>query len=391
MSIDWRKVSIIGIRTCMGSPMSKQVSLLKNLSVFFCVLFLFAALLFSASRPKENMDPPPQNASDALMPGEPAMIGQHVIIEAPDVSPYSTSFFEVWAYLIADSEEYLDNSFPITDLGYFSAEVNTYGELVGVPNPRKLSGYPGRIHMVVACNSTSLTHFALAPDGKVRGKLIDDLVKATENFDGLQIDFELVPKRDKDTFHSFIKELRERLPHKILSVALPARTRTLKDDVYDYKRLSALVDKVFVMAYDEHWATSRPGPIASIGWCNNIAEHSLETIGREKLVMGLPFYGRTWGEVSLNRAFYFSGIQRTMRENGVTAADIVREEHIPTFTYEVPSVTVTSYYDDVQSLSVRLDNYFDMGVKAVGFWCLGQEDPRIWSHLSVSRREEVKP
>mgnify|MGYP003307334877 CR=1 FL=1 len=72
-------------------------------------------------------------------------------------------------------------------------------------------------------------------------------------------------------------------------------------------------------------------------------------------------------------------------------ADIIRKEHIPTFTYDVPSVTVTSYYDDVQSLSVRLDNYFDMGVKAVGFWCLGQEDPRIWSHLSVSQREEVTP
>lgn len=391
MSIDWCNMSIIGTRTCMGSPMSKPLFLYKKLFVFLCAACLAIAPLFSGSRPKDATEPPPQKQAGGLVPGEPAMIGPHVIIEAPDVNPYSTNFFEVWAYLIADSEEYLDNSFPITDLGYFSAEVNTYGELVGVPNPKKLAGYPGRIHMVVACNSTSLTHFALDPDGKVRGKLIDDLVKATEDFDGLQIDFELVPKRDKDTFHSFIQELRRRLPHKLLSVALPARTRTLKDDVYDYKRLSALVDKVFVMAYDEHWATSRPGPIASIDWCNNIAEHSLETIGREKLVMGLPFYGRTWGEVSFNRAFYFSGIQRTMRENGVTAADIMRKEHIPTFTYEVPSVTVTSYYDDVQSLSVRLDNYFDMGVKAVGFWCLGQEDPRIWSHLSVSQREEVTP
>ena len=350
-----------------------------------CLGVLALSFAMGGSRPSATMEPSPQPESQ--LKSEPAMIGEHVIIEAPFVSPYSTNFFEVWAYLIAGSEEYLKPEFPITDLGYFNAEVNTYGELVGVPNPKKLAGYRGRVHLVVVCNSTSLTHFTLDPDGKVRDKLIDDLVKATANFDGLQIDFELVPKRDADTFYSFVKELRERLPNKLLSLALPARTRTLENDVYDYKRLSKLVDKIFVMAYDEHWATSRPGPIASIDWCNNIAEHSLETIGREKLVMGLPFYGRTWGDVSLNRAFYFSGIQRIMRENNVTSDQITREDHIPTFSYEVPAVTVKSYYDDVQSLTVRLDNYYDMGIKSVGFWCLGQEDPRIWTHISISQKE----
>lgn len=378
--------------------MEKQIGSLREIVAAFslrgviaslCCLILLAGNLLAGSRPPKDMEPP-EAIEETEVAESSAKIGQHTIIEAPEASPVSTNFFEVWAYLIAGSEEYLDNRFPITDIGYFSAELNTYGELIGVPNPKKLSGYPGRIHLVVACNSTSLTHFALDPEGKVRGKLVDDLVKATENFDGLQIDFELVPKRDVDTFHSFIKELRERLPHKLLSIALPARIRTLEDDVYDYKRLSALVDKVFVMAYDEHWATSKPGPIASIAWCNNIARHSLETIGREKLVMGLPFYGRTWGDVSLNRAFYFSGIQRIMRENQVTSQDIQREDEIPTFTYQVPSVTVTSYYDDVHSLTVRLRNYYDMGIKATGFWCLGQEDPRIWGHISISQRELVQ-
>lgn len=366
----------------------------KTVSIVAVILFAVNFAL-AASRPNTIMEPPLVSETDSspepALQGEPAMIGSHVIIEAPNPVPSATNFFEVWAYLIAGSEEYLKPEYPITDLGYFSAELNTYGELVGVPNPKKLVGYQGRIHLVVACNSTSLTHFALAPEGAVRSKLIDDLVRATANFDGLQIDFELVPKRDVDTFHSFIKELRQRLPDKILSLALPARTRTLESDVYDYKRLSAVVDKVFVMAYDEHWSSSKPGPVASIDWCNNITKHSLETIGRDKLVMGLPFYGRTWGNVSLNRAFYFSGIQRIMRENNVTSEQVTRENHIPTFSYQVPAVTVTGYYDDVHSLTLRLSNYFDAGVKAVGFWCLGQEDPRIWSHISISQREQLTP
>lgn len=369
--------------------MVQPSSYLRKVFVYSFVFFI-ASLAFSASRPSDTMEPPSSEVGDTHNNSvPPAFIGKHPIIEAPFVNPYSTNFYEVWAYLIAGSEEYLKSEYPITDLGYFNAELNTYGELIGVPNPKKLGDYGGRVHLVVVCNSTSLTHFALDPEGKVRNKLIDDLVRESQAFDGLQIDFELVPKRDVDTFYSFIKELRQRLPNKILSVALPARTRTLQNDVYDYKRLTPIVDKVFVMAYDEHWATSKPGPIASIDWCNRIAEHSLETIGREKLVMGLPFYGRTWGSESFNRAFYFSGIQRIMRENQVTSQDISRENHIPTFSYEVPAVKITSYYDDVQSLSLRLDNYYNMGIRGVGFWCLGQEDPRIWDYLSVSQREEA--
>ncbi len=368
----------------------KTSSVGKKIVCIVALILFIVNCVIAGSRPSATMEAPvPEEMVEVQTGGD--KIEEHYIIEAPHVEPLPTNFSEVWAYLVAENEDYLKPEYPITDIGYFSAELNTYGELIGVPNPKKLAGYQGRIHLVVACNSTSLTHFALVPDGATRSKLIDDLVKATANFDGLQIDFELVPKRDVETFASFIKELRERLPHKLLSIALPARIRTLENDVYDYKRLSQWVDKVFVMAYDEHWSNSKPGPVASIDWGNNIAKHSLETIGREKLVMGLPFYGRTWGNVSLNRAFYFSGIQRIMRENSVTPEQITREDHIPTFSYTIPEVTVTGYYDDVQSLSVRLKNYFDSGIKAVGFWCLGQEDPRIWSHISISQQEQVVP
>ena len=60
----------------------------------------------------------PSSPEPALQ-GEPAMIGSHVIIEAPNPVPSATNFFEVWAYLIAGSEEYLKPEYPITDLGYF--------------------------------------------------------------------------------------------------------------------------------------------------------------------------------------------------------------------------------------------------------------------------------
>jgi spore germination protein YaaH len=139
------------------------------------------------------------------------------------------------------------------------------------------------------------------------------------------------------------------------------------------------------MAYDEHWSTSAPGPIASMKWSRDVAEYALKTIGSEKLVMGLPCYGRTWGSVNTFRAFYFSGIERIKNENSVI--DTRREDGIPTFTYDVP-VTVTAYYEDGYSLSARSLLYRDMGVRSIGFWSLGQEDGRIWEFLREG--EDIK-
>ncbi|MDR0313224.1 MAG: glycoside hydrolase [Treponema sp.] len=293
--------------------------------------------------------------------------------------PVST-FREIWAYLISGQEEYLSSRFPLSDVGYFAAELDSYGKLVNVPDRRKISFFRGRVHLVVVCNGTALTHFALKEGSEERRQLIADLLEASRAYDGLQIDFENVPPRDGDAFLSFLRELRAGLGNKMFTIALPARTRTISNDVYDYAKIKDIVDRILVMAYDEHWSNSAPGPIASLDWCRRIAAYALETIGREKLIMGLPFYGRTWGDINPNRAFFHSGIQRIRREQGVN--EIQRVNGIPTFRYQT-TLTVTVYYEDAYSLSTRLALYRSMGAVAAGFWCLGQETPEIWSLLEI--------
>jgi spore germination protein YaaH len=292
--------------------------------------------------------------------------------------PVSVFKGEIWGYLISGREQALKKELPLTDLGYFGAEVDNYGQLVNVPNLRNVPQFSGRIHLVVGCGSRALSHFVLMEGSGARKQLIADLLEKAKPFDGLQIDFELVPSRDRSTFHSFLGELRKGLGTKRFTVALPARLKTLPHDVYDYAAITPLVDRILVMAYDEHWATSEPGPIASMSWCTSVAEYALKTIGPEKLIMGLPFYGRTWGSVNLFRAFHFSGIEQIKREQQIT--EVRREQGIPTFTYEAP-VTVTVYYEDDYSLSARMELYRTLGVESIGFWALGQESPTVWRLL----------
>ncbi|MDR0624490.1 MAG: glycoside hydrolase [Treponema sp.] len=289
-----------------------------------------------------------------------------------------SSFPEIWGYLLAGRETSFSGNLPISDIGYFGAEIDMYGKLTDVPDPRNIPNFSGRVHMVVACNSRALAHFTLREGSAERKALVADLIAEANNFDGLQIDFELIPQKDAPAFLSFLAELRVGLRDKTFTVALPARMGP--DDIFDYRKIKPLVDRILVMAYDEHWSTSAPGPIASLPWCKSVAEYALEVIGREKLIMGIPFYGRAWGNINPARAYIYSGIEAILNENSI--AEIRRENGIPTFDYEIP-VAVTVYYEDVYSLSVRMDMYKALGVRAIGFWRLGQETPAVWNVLRL--------
>jgi len=351
------------------------------------VLCLVALVLFSTCRsvPEGGLFIAPEDeaelyeAEEFLTPEEEAEPEPEEPLEySGEMNRFALN--EIWGYVMEGKEEEMGSYLPLSDLAYFGVEVDPYGKLSDPPNRRKLPAFQGRLHLVAACNGKSLTHFVLQPKSIVREKLIRDLAAAAHAYDGLQIDFENVPLRDRDVFLSFLRELKSRLGDKMLSIALPARTKILTETAYPYSAIAALVDRVLVMAYDEHWSTSEPGPIASMDWCRRVAAYALSVIGREKLIMGLPFYGRTWGDTNPNRAFYYSGIERIKGEQGVTRVD--RADGIPFFVYETP-LTVTVYYEDARSLTSRLAMYRGMGVGAVGFWCLGQETPAIWPLLRV--------
>ncbi|MDR1325855.1 MAG: glycoside hydrolase [Treponema sp.] len=298
-----------------------------------------------------------------------------------DVEPLPISAFpEIWGYVISGQEDRYRADMPISDIGFFGAEANIYGELISVPDPRVLRnrGFTGRLHLVAVCSGQALSHAVLSP-GPVRQKFTADLLAAARAFDGLQIDFENVPARDGPNFRSFLEDLRSGLGNKLFTIAIRALVRN-SDPVYDYNRIKGMMDRMLVMAYDEHWSNSAPGPIASMAWCRSVATYALQNIGPEKLVMGLPFYGRTWGDITTNSAYIHSSIERIKAEQGITA---VQWDHdIPHFSYQT-TVTINAYYEDERSIARRLDMYHSMGVRAVGFWRVGQESPLVWNQMKL--------
>lgn len=289
-------------------------------------------------------------------------------------------FEETWGYVAMTRSGEYKPEMPITDLCYFSADVNCYGELIDIPEIDAIDAAGKRTHMVFICDSKSLTHFVLSPEYSVRENIINQLCQAVEPFDGLNIDLELVPARDRNLFLAFVAELRARLPGKILSVCVPARVKRLSNDIYPYKEIAEVCDRVFIMAYDQHWSGGPAGPIASPDWCQNVTAYALKAIPREKVIMGIPFYGRTWADKSTSGAWYFTGAQRVMDENDVD--EYTYENGIPTFSYTT-EVTVTGYFNDVNSIYALAHSYKKDGVNKIGYWRIGQEDPEVWDCITI--------
>ena len=290
------------------------------------------------------------------------------------------SFNEVWAYLMKGEEREYAGDEPITDLCYFSAELDYKGGLVCPPYPSSLARKKNqRLHIVLAnINDVALTHFILNPDLKYRGKLIDGIRNISRKYDGVQIDLESVHPDDRARFCEFLKDVKSAIGNKVLSVAVPAYTAD-KSTGFDYQGIAAVADRVFIMAYDEHWSGSAPGPIASSEWCANVARYAVTKIPREKIVFGIPFYGRSWQDKRNSRAYTHKSIGKMMTGRpGLRALD----PSYPSFTFD-DVVRVSVYYENPGSILEKGRIYKSYGINSIGFWRLGQEDRKLWNMISA--------
>lgn len=145
--------------------------------------------------------------------------------------------------------------------------------------------------------------------------LINNLIQIVESdkIDGLNLDFEYDGKPDDKyqlKFTNFAKELtstfRKKSPKTELSIdLLPLSIETPR--LYDTTSLAPLFDKVIVMSYDYYSGSSEvAGPVAPISGyvaspsatqksyffdVNTTYKDYLKVVPKEKLVMGVPFYG----------------------------------------------------------------------------------------------------
>jgi len=298
-------------------------------------------------------------------------------------APSGIEFSEVWGYLMRGEEKSFKKNTPVTDVFYFSCAVNSKGRLNMKVSPPKLPGIKGRkrrIHLVISeLEKTELMHKCLNPEYGIRDYLIDDILELSAKFDGIQIDFESVSGRDRADFFRFLELIKMGLDEgKILSVAVPARRKRVRDDAYDYFRIADRADRVFVMAYDQHWSTGTAGPVASLSWCRGVMNYAMSAVPYEKLVMGIPLYGRAW--YNRNESCSISaGQARTLMMKKNAMSEYTPENGIK-ITFSDSDVIV--FYDNIEATKEKLMLYRGY-VNSVGFWRLGMDRPELWEEIII--------
>lgn len=221
------------------------------------------------------------------------------------------------------------------------------------------------------------------------------------NLDGVNVDIENVTHEQRDQYTEFVRLLREKIPsHKEVSVAVAANPNNWQvgwHGSYDYSALAEHADHLLIMAYDEHHEGGEAGPVASIDFVEKSIQYALRHTTADKIVMGVPFYGRVWSLDSnriVGKGISSKTIQKILSdcESTVTfdqTSQSVKAEFTITETsgqYTVGGDFVLQpgkyvvWFENDQSYQAKLNLIQKYNLKGAGSWALGQEDPSIWDH-----------
>ncbi|GKU83005.1 glycosyl hydrolase family 18 protein [Niallia sp. NCCP-28] len=220
------------------------------------------------------------------------------------------------------------------------------------------------------------------------------------NLDGIQVDIENTTEIDRDSYTDLVKMLREKLPSdKEVSVAVAANpsgwTKGWQGS-YDYKELAKYSSYLMLMAYDESFEGSPEGPVASYGWVERSIQYTLKQgISPDKIVLGIPFYGRYWKEGGASGGTGISNVRVdellakyggtvTFDENTKSPkATITIKEGAPLTTIAGKTFTPGTYhiwYENSDSIGAKFDLIHKYNLKGSGSWSLGQENTSIWQN-----------
>jgi spore germination protein YaaH len=220
-------------------------------------------------------------------------------------------------------------------------------------------------------------------------KLANDLAVAAKNYnlDGINIDLENLTYGDRHALTELARLLKNKLAPqgKTVSIAVGSVDKPMSTGwkaAYDLKALSQIVDYIVIMAYDQHWQTSGPGPVAALDWVKKQLDYMVTQAPKNKLVLGVPFYGRTWTNGQNGVGIRYNNVIKAVQENQATI-----EYHS---IYRTPFAKYTTsdgstkeiWFENAQSLQEKVRLVNDYGLKGVAAWRLGQEDTSIWKNFS---------
>lgn len=228
---------------------------------------------------------------------------------------------------------------------------------------------------------------------QARSKHIEDLVALVEKngFDGIDIDYESLRISQKENFTEFIKELSWALHarNKLLGVAIHPKTsedNPLENNgsqAQDLQKIGRYADQLYFMTYLEHGAFGEPGPIGSLNWMEQVIAYGLTQVPYQKAYLGIGLMGAQWSRQNdgtfsaANSEMAFLDVLSTAKAHSLTPIWDEKSK-TPYLRFSTNGAENIIWFENAESIKLRLDLAEKYRVGGVAFWRLGEEDERIW-------------
>lgn len=255
---------------------------------------------------------------------------------------------------------------------------------------------------------------AILADPASRATHIDAIMSfvTTNDFQGVDINYERFAFDDgkatwtatRPNWVTFIEELGARLhaEGRLLTVSVPPVYDDGQTDdsgywVYDYGGIVDHVDAIRMMAYD--FSVAAPGPIAPLDWISDkVIPGGVEAAGGpDKLVLGIPLYGRNWviattGDCPASavgtQSPRLDAIDDLIeRRDGRPVYDQTTDEWTFTYQLEVTDGAKTCtqtrevHYGDAASVRHRMQLSVDTGLLGVALFAFGYQNGDVFDAI----------
>ena len=222
-------------------------------------------------------------------------------------------------------------------------------------------------------------------DPAKRANFVNSAVKLVEETkaDGILVDLEALSDDTQQGLTILMKDIYERLhpKGKLVMISVMSKTSATAQpwyDEYNYRDLAQYADYIQIMSYDKHYRTSAPGPVAPVEWVKQVMAYAVTEIPKEKILMGVPYYGRAWrtsGSGWTSKAFGWAVATQTATQFGAVIDRFYTPGDpagVPTFKYiDEDGYHRTAFFDDRQSWSSKLDLLDEFSLGGIGGWSMG--------------------
>ena len=229
---------------------------------------------------------------------------------------------------------------------------------------------------------------ALLADVGTRRAFLDKLTAflSANHAGGAFFDFEELPASAQASYRAFLADAHARFaPHGwVVAIAAPVGNSNWNLPAY-----GRIVDKLFLMAYDEHETGGPAGPIASQRWFEQVVANSARGIPAAKLVVAIGGYAYDWHDAGGDALDVEEAWQAAADSGTLPIFD--KTSGNTSFAYEEGGSRHQIWLLDAASAYNEIRFLHRAHVGSVALWRLGSEDPGVWKIFGRAHRTLPSP